>query len=123
MADQNPGTNEKELEADLVAPEALEGIPDETEAPAVGGPGTIESYAVARVLVEHLIAEEQLELVTTRSLPGLLELTAQALDAVERNLDGMGVLLDRWVDHAGVAEVYIGEEDMLEMVTTLEEED
>ena len=123
MAKQPGGSEDMQLEADLVAPETLESIPDDHEAPAAGGPGTIESYAVARVLVEHLIAEEQLELVTTRSLPGLLELTAQALDTVERTVDGMGVLLDRWVDHNGVAEVYVGEEDMLDMVKTLEEEE
>ena len=121
MADQPKNADQEE--ADLVPPETLESIPDEAEPPPVGGPGSIEAYAVARILVDHLIAEEQLELVTHRSLPGLLELTAQALDQVDRTEEGMGVLLDRWVDHNGVAEVYISEADMLEVVTALEEED
>ena len=121
MADQPKSADQDE--AELVAPETLESIPVPTQSRNADGPGSIESYAVARVLVEHLIAEEQLELVTPRSLPGILELTAQALDRVERTEDGMGILLDRWVDHNGVAEVYIGETDMLDMVNTLEEED
>ncbi len=121
MADQPKSADQDE--AELVAPETLESIPVPDESPSADGPGSIESYAVARILVDHLIAEEQLELVTPRSLPGLLELTAQALDQVERTEDGMGILLDRWVDHNGVAEVYLSEADMLEVVNALEEED
>ena len=123
MSEPDGTKQEIEDEVDLVTPETLESIPDEAEAPAVGGPGSIEAYAVARMLVDLLIAEEQLELVTARSLPSLLELTAQALDRVERTEEGMGDLLDRWVDHNGVAEVYIDEASMLEVLTTLEEGD
>lgn len=123
MSEPVDSKQEIEDEADLVAPEALEAIPDDTELPSEGGPGSIESYAVARILVDHLIAEEQLELVTPRSLPSLLELTSQALDRVERTEEGMGDLLDRWVDHNGVAEVYIDEASMLEVVNALEEDE